>query len=86
VTPCTSQEDIPERLFIFIKDSTKENNYHITLHLFPLVVDFDRQKPCKEERLITDADELYSLRTFLSCWGITNHDGGVQYFHSTLLH
>jgi hypothetical protein len=52
------QEEIPDRLTIFIMDTTKEDICHIKPHLFPLVVDFDMQKPCKEESLTTDADEL----------------------------
>jgi hypothetical protein len=52
------QEEIPDRLTIFIMDTTKEDICHIKPHLFILVVDFDMQKPCKEESLTTDADEL----------------------------
>jgi len=63
------QEEIPNRLTIFIIDSTHEDMCDIKPHLFPLVLDFDRQKPCKEESLTTDADELYNYRTFLIMLG-----------------
>jgi hypothetical protein len=63
------QEDIPDRLTTFIMDSTKEDICHIKPHSFPLVVDFDRQKPCKEESQTTYADELYSYRAFLFMLG-----------------
>jgi hypothetical protein len=64
-----AQEEIPERLTKFIMDITKEDICHVKPRLFPLVVDFDKQKPCKEESLTTDADELYSYRTFLIMLG-----------------
>ena len=63
------QGEIPERLTIFIMDSTKEDIRYIKTHLFPLVADFDRQKPCKEESLTRDADELYSYKKFLIMLG-----------------
>jgi len=63
------QEEIPDRLTIFIMDSTTEDIYHTKPHLFPLVVNFDRQKPCNKESLTTDADELYSYRIFFIMLG-----------------
>jgi len=64
-------------------DSTKEDICNIKRHSFPLGVILTGKNSCKEESLSTDADELYSYRTYLIMLEeITNHDSGVLHFHA----